>query len=193
MSDWGRFSGPLHLEFLPDGRRMKLLMPFGYVDPQGQDWPVPQDAVTDGASIPRLLWTVIGGPFEGSYRNAAVIHDYYCDVRNRGWESVHRMFYTAMLACGVSSTSAKILYFGVRLGGPRWNDQTVANANLRATGKPASTEESLAFGTDEEMPAPPPSAMQPLTQADLDRILAQDLSDVSLSEIDSLADRERVR
>jgi len=185
MSDWGRFSGPLHLEFLPDGRRMKLLMPFGYVDPQGMDWPVPQDAVTDGASIPRLLWTVIGGPFEGSYRNAAVIHDYYCDVRSRGWESVHRMFYTAMLACGVSNASAKILYFGVRLGGPRWDEQTVANVNLRAASRPASTEESLVFGMDAGIP--------PLTQADLDRILAQDLSEVSLSEIDSLADRERVR
>lgn len=31
--------------------------------------------VTDGASIPRIFWSIIGGPFEGPLLFAAVVHD----------------------------------------------------------------------------------------------------------------------
>lgn len=112
----GRFVG----EFLEDGRKVRLLENYTYVDPNGETWPVPVDTVVDGASIPQLFWTLIGGPFEGKYRNASVVHDYYCDQKTRPWEKVHRMFYDAMVESGVEPLQAKIMYYAVYNFGPRW-------------------------------------------------------------------------
>ena len=58
----------------------------------------------------------MGGPFEGNYRNAAVIHDQFCADSDHGlrtWQDVHRMFYFAMRASGVAEVQAKVLYAAV--------------------------------------------------------------------------------
>jgi hypothetical protein len=43
---------------------------------------------------------------------------------------VHEIFYEAMLTSGVSELKARILYTGVRFGGPRWSLTAVSNNNL---------------------------------------------------------------
>jgi len=73
------------------------------------------------ASIPRLAWTIIGGPFEGLYRDASVIHDVACVEKSRPWLQVHRTFYLAMLASGVTTVKAKVMYAAVYHFGPRWS------------------------------------------------------------------------
>jgi Protein of unknown function (DUF1353) len=101
----GSFSGNPVVEFLPDGRKIKLRESFSYTDPDGNLWSVPVNYVADGASIPRGLWTPVGGPLDGPYRDASIVHDYYCenfdtywneDYR-RDWKSVHRAFYEGLL------------------------------------------------------------------------------------------------
>jgi hypothetical protein len=128
-----RYSGPLEFSASDDGRHMTLLKPYGFVDANGLVWEVPKGATVDGASIPRALWPVAGGPFEGKYRNASVLHDWYCDLRTRPWRDVHRMFYEAMRTSGVEESQAKVMYLAVMVGGPRWNAQAIANNRL-ATG-----------------------------------------------------------
>jgi Protein of unknown function (DUF1353) len=76
------------------------------------------------------LWSVIGSPFTGKYRDASVIHDYYCDIRARPWPSVHRVFYDAMIVSGVSVSRAKLMYAAVYFAGPRWSEATEHNNNL---------------------------------------------------------------
>src|SRR5882762_321050 len=83
-SIFGRFDGPIRVEFGTDGRTMKLLQDVTYIDPGGLQWKARKGYSTDGASIPRAFWTVVGAPFEGNYRNAAVIHDQYCSDRDHG-------------------------------------------------------------------------------------------------------------
>jgi hypothetical protein len=120
---FGRFDGPVHVEFGADGRTMKLLQDVVYIDPSGLQWKARKGYATDGASIPRAFWTVVGAPFEGKYRNAAVIHDQYCSDSDHGlrtWQDVHRMFYFALRTSGVTEVQAKVLYIAVLLGGPRW-------------------------------------------------------------------------
>lgn len=126
-SAYGRFIGTVSTSWAADGRHMRLLDSFTYVDPSGEDWIVPAGATVDGASIPRAAWSLIGGPFEGRYRNASVVHDWYCDVRTRPWRDVHRMFLNGMLAAGVDEPTARLMYFAVYAGGPRWDDQAIAN------------------------------------------------------------------
>ena len=57
--------------------------------------------IVDGASIPKIAWSIIGSPLSGKYCDASVIHDYHCDVRVRSSDEVHLVFHYAMLASGV--------------------------------------------------------------------------------------------
>jgi hypothetical protein len=117
----------------PDGRfvsvpprpKFRLLAPFGFKDPGGRVWEVPAGVEVDGASIPRAFWTVIGGPFEGNYLNASVVHDHFCRVRTRTAQDTHRTFYYGMRAMGVSEPQAKKMFWAVTTFGPNW--QLVSN------------------------------------------------------------------
>ncbi len=103
----------------PD-RNMQLLEDFKFIDSRGVEWLAPAGSVVDGASIPRVLWSTVGDPFIGDYRRATVLHDVACDEKARPHEEVHRMFYDAMRADGVSHDRATIMYTAVRLFGPKW-------------------------------------------------------------------------
>lgn len=128
----GRYEGLPTVRWLEDGRRVQLSEPFCYIQSNGTEWRVPEEAIVDGASIPQVLWTVMKGPFEGLYRNASIIHDWHCDLRTRPWKSVHRVFYEAMLTSGVSELRARLMYGGVYWGGPRWSETAGHNVRLAA-------------------------------------------------------------
>ena len=117
----GRFDGELVLKALPDGRTMELVQPFTYTDSHGVTWPVPARTQVDGASIPSVFWSIIGAPFTGKYREASVIHDYYCATRLRHWKAVHKVFLDGMLARGVDKVQAQLMYLAVYRFGPRWD------------------------------------------------------------------------
>jgi hypothetical protein len=119
------FDGAAKIEQV-DASHWKLLAPLTYTDRGNVPWFAPQDYVTDGATIPRPLWPIIGSPFTGNYVRAAIIHDVYCDLKSRDWKLVHRTFYDAMIAGGVSPIQAKIMYYAVYRFGPKWVvDKTV--------------------------------------------------------------------
>jgi len=122
----GRYTGKLILEPLSGGRQMKTILDFGFLDGEGVQWPVPPGTIVDGASIPTAMWSLLGGALEGKYREACAVHDYHCAVRSVNWQSVHRMFYHAMLVSGVSERRAKLIYAGVYFAGPRWEDNDSA-------------------------------------------------------------------
>lgn len=117
----GVIGGPVKAEWLSDGRSMKLLADFSFFDDQGIEWFAPAGSVVDGASIPRWLWSIIGGPFEGKYRDASVIHDVYCKTQTRPSWRVHIMFFQAMRTKKVAICKAIAMYVAVRyIGGPRF-------------------------------------------------------------------------
>jgi len=139
----GKYIGTVQTEWLEDGRRMRLLASFSYIDPKGLQWDAPSGWVVDGASIPQVAWTFIGGPFEGKYRNASVIHDVGCDQKARPWESVHEVFYWAMLTSEVETWRAMIMYAAVYHFGPRW-PRKVTVRDLPVTEAPVAREKALA-------------------------------------------------
>lgn len=116
----GQFIGRVVAEWLADGRTMRLLENFSFIDPHGIRWDAPAGSVVDGASIPQLFWSTIGGPFEGKYRNASVIHDIACDRKDRPWTDVHWVFHEAMLASSVDPIQAQVMFDGVWAFGPKW-------------------------------------------------------------------------
>jgi len=118
----GYFSGSVAFEQLADGRKKRLVNTVIFTDPSGKKWKAPKGHVVDGASIPKLLWPIIGSPFTGKYLAASVIHDVACDEKKESWEAVHKVFHHAMLASGVSETKANLMYRAVYLSGPRWGE-----------------------------------------------------------------------
>jgi len=124
------YIGRVITEWLDDGRQMRLLEPFAYVSHSGTRWDVPQGSVVDGASIPKFAWSIIGGPFEGPYREASVIHDVACVEKTRPWQDVHAVFYEAMRESGVGPIKAKVMYAAVYHFGPRW-EHNVHLSNVR--------------------------------------------------------------
>src|SRR4026209_2008188 len=82
---WGHYNGEPVTKWNPDGRTMTLLTELRYTDPHGEVWVAPIGSVVDGASIPRHLWSVMGGPFEGRSRNASVLHDVAYGEPKRPW------------------------------------------------------------------------------------------------------------
>jgi hypothetical protein len=126
---YGQFTGVLQFQE-DDGVNKIVLQTYSYTDTNGHTLTADSGFKTDGASIPRALWTFVGSPFTGKYVGAAVIHDVGCDTHKYSWQITHRMFYTAMLALGVRDDYAKILYWGVRLGGPKWTEQVVEASSV---------------------------------------------------------------
>lgn len=128
----GRFLGLPETTWLEDGRDMKLLKDFVFIDSRGRSWVAEKNTVVNGASIPKILWSATGGPLTGKFRNASIVHDAECDRMTAPSTDVHRMFYDACRAGGVGEQEAKRLYWAVSNFGPTWRMEivnTVASTN----------------------------------------------------------------
>lgn len=200
----GTFRGALLVTFMADGRTMKLTQPYTFVDGAGLTWDVPTGAVVDGASIPQVAWSLIGGPFEGKYRNASVIHDWFCDVRTRSAEATHRMFFNAMIASGVEIRTAKTMYAAVAAFGPQWGATVVENNRLAAGDR---SPPAITTPRNPPLPSVKPSNRNtkpigrlpvqeglPLDYKEVEKLYFAEIrkriatSDLTLDEIDALAE-----
>jgi hypothetical protein len=160
-ADFGRFEGDIVAVWDANGRNMTLREDFAYLDPQGRRWPAPAGSVVDGASIPRLFWTLIGGPFEGKYRNASVVHDVGCVEMRQTWEDVHRMFFEACRCAGVEESQAKIMYYAVYHFGPRWQPvvETIVQQVPDATGQVVERQVTVEHAVRIDPPPPTPDEL----------------------------------
>jgi hypothetical protein len=147
---------------------------FDFEDPlapgakKNKDWLVPENTATDGASIPRILWSIIGSPLTGKYVEASVVHDFYCSKRTEHWKAVHRVFYKAMRVSGVGPAQARLLYIGVRFGGPRWTAMNVHNARRPIPSSAPAAPTSTPTIDPAPIPArlPPDAAQMKLLEGD---------------------------
>lgn len=103
-----------------NGDRVELMQPLRFLERDGTLCTVPRGFEFDGASIPKLLWGLIGAPLEGNYVRAAALHDYECRARTALPSTVHDRFYRAMRAEGVGRVQAWLMYRAVRHFGPKW-------------------------------------------------------------------------
>jgi hypothetical protein len=135
QSNAGSFLGELVL--YPDGcqktnsRKCKLGSELTYKSSRGEKlvWQTDkwvgdehQSGTTNGASIPKWAWSIIGDPYDPAYLKAAIVHDHYCYKENRvrSWKDTHIMFYDALVDLNVPATKAKTMFFAVYLFGPHW-------------------------------------------------------------------------
>ena len=147
---WGYYSGSPVTRWENDGRTMTLLSDLRYTDPEGFTWIAPAGSKVDGASIPKSLWSVMGGPFEGKYRNASVLHDVAYDQHKRPWEDCDRMFYNAMRCSGVGAVEAKTMYYSLYKFGRHWKFPIKKAKKVKP--KDREREMAAAAQTEEEIP-----------------------------------------
>ncbi len=142
---WGYYSGAPETRWNSDGRTMTLLSELRYTDPHGIVivWVAPAGSVVDGVSIPRSLWSLMGGPFEGKYRDASVLHDVAYEQHNRPWQDCDRMFYNAMRCSGVGAVEAKTMFYALCRFGHHWKFSIKRAKAVKFGGKMVARAEEI--------------------------------------------------
>lgn len=98
----------------PSGfKTWELAEDFEIVTKQGT-FIIPKGFITDLASTPRFLWSILP-PF-GRYSVAALVHDYLYRI---GYDKklADKVFYELMIKHGTYKWKAKVMYYGVKLFG----------------------------------------------------------------------------
>jgi hypothetical protein len=95
---------------------------------------VKKGLVSDGASVPKVFWNIIGSPFTGAYTLPALVHDalYMSEAVDRS--EADAIFFDLMEQSGVSFLKRYVMYYAVRVGGYFvWNkhDTDTVNYNKR--------------------------------------------------------------
>lgn len=123
MIEW---RGNIDLQRAPDDDSDEWLLgaPFAAV---AEGWAVhiAPGFVSDGASIPRIAWRLIGHPLSGDYIAAALIHDalYAAELWPRA--DCDSAFNALLQALGLPAWKRWMMYAAVRAGGWRgWNAHT---------------------------------------------------------------------
>lgn len=103
-----------------DQHQSRLLNGFSYVDATGKTWQIPAGTLIDESTLPNWLWAPVNLPLTDAYRDATILHTYYCKSKKENWFFTHRMFYEACLTAGIAETRAKILFAAVFANVQRW-------------------------------------------------------------------------
>ena len=120
--DVGSFQGTVIVEWLDDPfvPTMRLVEPFEFDQAQGKVWKVPQGHIVKGRGMPPLFRNLIGQPFYGGSRKAAIIYDHATQEMKKPWDQAQLMFFEASMAEGVTQSEAKAMYMLLRAQGSRW-------------------------------------------------------------------------
>ena len=83
---------------------------------------VPKGYSSNGASIPRWFQPIVGRPWESEYAEAALVHDWYCDVSDALECYNHRVtgdsvFWYLLSRNGVPYWHSVLMYYAVRMNG----------------------------------------------------------------------------
>ncbi len=109
-------------------RLYRLRSTYLYLNNDGFFLRIKKGYTSDGASVPRLVWTLTGITPDGLHRAAALIHDYIYDHAGRlppqscsklSWtrKEADQIFLRIMREAGVSSFKSAIAYRAVRAFG----------------------------------------------------------------------------
>lgn len=142
-----RFDNQLSIQFDQDASnrlgkeywRVKDTFKFYYGNEENPYWViVPAGFLTDGASVPRILWWLL--PPWSAYSQAAAVHDYlleYATSYHHGRQvnvtrgQADRVFRDAMRVAGIGTWPRQVMYVGVRLWGKIASKRKSKNAALK--------------------------------------------------------------
>lgn len=149
----GYFSGQVDLRNAPGGSPEQWIVDaeLSYAADSGDLITIHEGAPTDGASIPRIFWRLIGPPIGDRYTAAAIVHDVlYRTCGHTGTYSradCDALFHEMLLVLGIPNWKAWLMWCGVRVGGAtgfecRWHKVKPSLAGIDV--EPASETEARA-------------------------------------------------
>lgn len=80
---------------------------------------IPAGFATDGASIPRFLWRLLGHPFQSDYIEVFVLHDYRYQTGSLPRKEADKEMLDGLKRSGMGWLKRYTIYWGVRIGGDR--------------------------------------------------------------------------
>jgi len=114
------FRTELKTDWVENFDRIILENPLEYWDERShQLFVIPEGFVTDCASIPQFLWSVLGHPFGKNIRKASTLHDFLYRNNVVKRKVADQMFYDALVDEGMDQDRAQVYYSGVRIGGSK--------------------------------------------------------------------------
>jgi hypothetical protein len=97
------------IEIFYKGRWISIWIPAGYT--------------FDGASIPRMFWSIIGSPFDPVFWAAALIHDWLYLMHQLPRSVADEVLRLALIQCEAFGLQARIMWAAVRsCGYPAWTN-----------------------------------------------------------------------
>jgi hypothetical protein len=75
---------------------------------------IPAGYIFDGASIPRIFWTLIGSPFQPDFWAAALAHDWLYLTHLVGRKIADDVIYQILRQSGVNTFKAHVIWAAVR-------------------------------------------------------------------------------
>jgi hypothetical protein len=114
----------LDITFLKGGRKVRINTEYHFLL-DDVEYIIPAGWISDGASIPRLLWPVLGSPFVGKHRAGCILHDflYWKNVESQNYSDL--CMYHKNRLDGVGWIKANLLYTGLCIGGwVAWNNHS---------------------------------------------------------------------
>jgi len=113
-----------------NGRRRVLLKDFTYENDKYRIT-VKAGFSTDGASIPRVMWSVISSPFYGPIIYGAIVHDGLYTAMKLSRKESDELLKEMTLESGYSKVKAELVYNAVRaFGGSHWSKDTTDKKDL---------------------------------------------------------------
>jgi hypothetical protein len=137
------FNGRVRAEWLDDGRNMRLLESLTFTDSTGKIWSALPGSIINGASIPKILWSILGSPYVGLYRRAAVIHDVHCSLKVEPYQAVHIVFNEMMAFDHVKDLLRTRMFKAVWYFGPKWVSSLFCTTPYYSELLPADPTEAL--------------------------------------------------
>ena len=111
------------IKLLKGGHLVEVLDDYYYFDWRTQlRWEVLAGFVSDGASIPQLLWSSGVSPLVHKGREAAFVHDVACKEKTRMWQQVHIMYRHCLEDLGVEQPQLGVMATAVYNLGPQWDE-----------------------------------------------------------------------
>jgi hypothetical protein len=120
---WGQWVTRSRVEVIGNtsaDRRVILLAPLVWRDPDGTEIETPEGLLSDGASLPRSTWWLMGGRLALDYLRSALVHDFACRQRTGSSVDATTRFYRGLRADGMAFWRADTCRVTVRHFGPQW-------------------------------------------------------------------------
>lgn len=78
---------------------------------------IPKGYISDGMSVPRLLWRLLEAPISGKTARSSVKHDYGYEKQYATRKEVDRQYLADLIMEGLAVHRAVLVYYGLRLFG----------------------------------------------------------------------------